>query len=262
MAYTVSFNAGGLFRNLNIALKAAMADALEATARNAQSEWQEAALRARGVSRDFRDRYAGSVKVTVDKNNLTARIWSDDPMATPIETGMPARDMKVALNTSEKVRTAKNGPHAGQRYLIIPMRSNSPGHNALAGDMPRSVYKQAQQLAPSKVRGMIPMRSGLNASDTRTKGPLMTMRSTYNWGGRLGNGPDIPKRFRGLVRFDASAGGKKNSAFISFRLMGEWSPGWIQPARPGQYIVRTVAGHAQDVLQFNVTNAIASAAGR
>ena len=261
MAYTVAFNIGNIFKDLNIALKGAMADALDATARNAQSEWQQAVYRARGISMGFKDRYAASVKVTVDKNNLTARIWSDDPMATPIETGMPARDMKLVLNTSEKVRTAKQGPHAGQRYLIIPFRANSPGHNALAPDMPRSVYKQAQQLAPSRSILMSMRPSGLNASNIKTRGPLMTMRSNYDWGGRL-NGPDIPKRFKGMVRFDTSSGNKKDSKFLSFRVMGEWSKGWIQPARPGRFIVKDVAGHTQDALQYNVANAIASVAGR
>ena len=261
MAYTVAFNAGALFRDLNNRIKDAMADALELTAQNARNEWQEAAYRARGVSRDFRDRYANSVQYVVDRNALTARIWSDDPLATPIETGMPARDMKKALDTSEKVRTAKQGPHAGQRFLIIPMRANSPGNNALAPDMPRSVYRQAQQLSKSTVRGMIPMRSGLNASDIRTRGPLMTMRSAYNWGGRL-DGPDVPKRFKGMVRFETSSGGQTSSKYLTFRCMGEWSPGWIRPARPGQFLVKGVAEHARDVLQFNVASAIASAAGR
>lgn len=261
MAYTVAFNAGALFRDLNSQIKAAMADALEATARQAKSEWQEAAYRARGISQDFRDRYAGSVKVTVDRERLTARIFSDDPLATPIETGMAARDMKLALNTSEKVRVAKNGPHAGQRYLIIPMRANTPGNNALAPAMPRAIYKQALELSKSRVTGQISMRSGLNASDIRTRGPLMTMRSAYNWGGRL-DGPDVPKRFKGMYRFETSSGAQTSSQFLRFRVMGEWSTGWIIPAQPGHYIVKGVAEHAKDMLQFNVASAIASAAGR
>ncbi len=261
MAYNIAFNAGALFRDLNNQLKAALASALEQTAQNARNEWQEAAYRARGISQDYRDRYASSIQLTVDRNTLTARIWSDDPMATPIETGMPARDMKLALNTSEKVRVAKNGPHAGQRYLIIPMRANTPGNNALAPAMPRAIYKQAQELSKSTVRGMIPMRSGLNASDVRTRGPLMTMRSSYNWGGRL-DGPDVPKRFKGMYRFETSSGGQTSSQFLRFRVMGEWSTGWIQPARPGQFLVKGVAEHAKDMLQYNVSNAIASAAGR
>lgn len=261
MAYTVAFNAGALFRDLNIQLKAAMADALEATARQAKSEWQAAVYHAQGTSMDLKDRYANSVKYTVNKQELSARIWSDDPMATPIETGMPARDMKLALNTSEKVRTAQSGPHAGQRYLVIPFRANSPGHNALAGAMPRAVYAQAKQLTKSTSTLLSMRRSGLNASDIKTRGPLMTMRSSYNWGGRL-NGPDIPKRFKGLVRFETSKGNQTSSKFLTFRCMGEWSPGWIQPARAGQFIVKGVAEHAQDVLAFNVSNAIASAGGR
>jgi hypothetical protein len=261
MAYTVAFNAGALFRDLNNQIKAAMADALEQTAQNARNEWQEAAYRARGVSRDVRDRYANSVQYAVDRSALTARIWSDDPLATPIETGMAARDMKLALNTSEKVRVARNGPHAGQRYLIIPMRANTPGNNALARAMPRSVHKQAEQLTKSTSTLLSMRRSGLNASDVRTRGPLMTMRSAYNWGGRL-DGPDVPKRFKGMVRFETSSGGQTSSKFLNFRVMGAWSPGWIQPARPGQFLVKGVAEHAQDILRYNVSNAIASAAGR
>jgi hypothetical protein len=260
MAYNVAFNIGNILKDLNIQLKAAMGDALDATARNAQSEWQQAVYRAHGISMDYKDRYANSVKVTVDKNNLTARIFSDDPLATPIETGMPARDMKMALNTSIKVRTAKQGPHAGQRYLIIPFRANSPGHNALAPDMPSSVYKQASQLTKSTSTLLSMRRSGLNASNIKTRGPLMTMRSAYNWGSRL-NGPDIPKRFKGMVRFETSSGKQTSSKFLTFRVMGEWSKGWIQPARPAQFLVKGVAEHSQDVLAFNISNAIASAAG-
>jgi len=33
-------------------------------------------------------------------------------------------------------------------------------------------------------------------------------------------------------------------------------------ARPGQFIVKGIAEHTKDVLQFNVSNAIAGAAGR
>ena len=102
--------------------------------------------------------------------------------------------------------------------------------------------------------------SGLNASDTRTRGPLMTMRSSYNWGGRL-NGPSIPKRFRGMVRMETSSGKQTSSNYVTFRVMTENSSGWIVPAKPGRFIVRGVANRAQEMLTYNVKNAIASVAG-
>ncbi len=270
MAYNVAFNAGALFRDLNNRIKDAMADALELTAQNARNEWQEAALRAKGVSASYKDRYANSVQYTVDRNALTARIWSDDPMATPIETGIPARDLKTMLNTSLKTRVVKNGPHSGQRYMLIPFRSNSPGNTAHAPAMPQSVYNQAKQLEASSVKyismrnnqlGVMGMSNAKGEYNSMAKRNMRVASRGYNWGGRL-NGPDVPKRFKGMVRFDTSSGNKKDSTYLTFRCMGEWSPGWIQPARPGQFIVKGVAGHAQDVLQFNVSNAIASVAGR
>ena len=210
-----------------------------------------------GIWQPIKDRYADSIQVEYDPNGMGARIYSDDPMATPIETGIPARDMKTALNTSAKVRVAKNGKHAGQRYLIIPFRHNTPGNDAHAQAMPSAVYDQAKQMTKSAVKGQIAMRSGLNASNVRSKGPLMTMRKTYSWGDRL-KGPDIPKRFAGMVRFNTSSGGQNSSSFVTFRVMGEWSSGWIIPAKPGTYIVKAISVQARAMLQSEVIAAIAS----
>lgn len=260
MANNVNFDAGALFKDLNIQLRHAMAEALERTAQTVQGDWQKAIYRQRGMYQAYKDRYALSVRVDLDRKNLTARIFSDDPMATPFETGEPARDLKRMLNTSEKVRTAKGGKHPGQRYLIIPFRHSSPGKIAHGNDMPTAVYKQALQLTKSTSTQLSMRRSGLNASDVRTRGPLMTMRSSYNWGTRL-NGPNIPARQRGMVRMETSSGKQTSSKFLTFRVMTENSPGWIVPPKPGRFIVKGVAERAKDMLEFNVQNAIASVAG-
>lgn len=260
MTYNISFDAAALFRDLNNQVKAAMAEALEQTARIAQEDWQQSIYNHSGMYQPYKDRYALSVKYDVDKANLMARIYSDDPMATPFETGEPARDMKRMLNTSEKVRVAKGGKHPGQRYLIIPFRHQTPGYTAHGSDMPTDVYRQAMALTKSKSTLISMRRSGLNASDVRTRGPLMTMRSSYNWGGRL-NGPSIPARQRGMVRMETSSGKQTSSKFLTFRIMTENSPGWIVPAKPGRFIVKGVADRAQEMLTYNVKNAIASVAG-
>jgi hypothetical protein len=257
MAYTVAFDAASLIKGLNLQLESAIAQAVQITAQTTALAWQHTVLQTRGLWQPYKDRYAASIKVEYDPDGMGARIYSDDPMATPIETGIPARDMKLALNTSPKVRVAKNGKHAGQRYLIIPMRHNTPGNTALAGAMPDAVYEQARQLTKSTVTGKIPMRSGLNASNPRTKGPLMVMRNTYKWGERL-SGPDVPKRFQGMYRFNTSSGGQKSSSYLTFRAMGEWSTGWIAPAQPGRFIVKSVSEQAQQMLKESVASAIAS----
>lgn len=260
MSYTVKFDAAALFKDLNIQLKFAMAEALEQTARTVQGDWQESIYNQTGMYQPYKDRYRLSVNVDIDKKNLTARIYSDDPMATPFETGEPARDMKRMLNTSEKVRVAKGGKHPGQRYLIIPFRHQTPGYTAHGSAMPTDVYRQAMALTKSKSTLISMRRSGLNASDVRTRGPLLTMRSSYNWGGRL-KGANVPNRFRGMVRMETSSGKQTSSKYFTFRVMAESSTGWIVPAKPGRFIVRGVADRAQDMLTFNVQNAIASAAG-
>jgi len=260
MIHTVNFDAGALFKELNIRLKHAMAEALAQTARAVQADWQESIYRQRGMYQPYKDRYMTSVKCEVNTASLTATIYSNDPMATPFETGEPTRDLKRMLDTSEKVRVSKGGKHPGQRYLIIPLRHSSSGNTAHGSDMTTDVYRQAMALTKSKVTLMSMRPSGLNASNVRTRGPLMTMRSSYNWGGRL-NGPNIPARQRGMVRMETSSGKQTSSKYLTFRVMAASSPGWIVPAKPGRFIVKGVADRAQDLLKYNVQNAIASVAG-
>lgn len=261
--YTVSFNAASLIKGLNLHLESAIAQAVQTTAITTQAAWQQSIQQSRGLWAPIKDRYAASIKVTYNPGGMGATIYSDDPMATPIETGIPARDMKRALDTSLKTRVAKNGKHAGQRYLIIPFRHNTPGNTAHAGDMPAAVYAQAKSMTKSSVTRMSFRKNQLGVrgfTGART-GQLLQVRSrTYKWGDRL-NGPDIPKRFKGMVRFNTSSGGQNSSSYMTFRVLTEWSTGWVIPAQPGRYIVKTVSEGAQKMLQSEVQSAIASASG-
>ncbi len=257
MAYDIGFDAAALIRGLNLQLETAIAKAVQVTALTTQAAWQQTIAQTPGIWQPIRDRYAASVKVEYDPHGMGARIYSDDPMATPIETGMPARDMKRALDTSAKVRTVKGGDRAGMRYLIIPFRHNTPGSGALGGTMPQAIYSQAKSLEKSKVTGQVLMRSGLNASSIRHKGPLMTMRNTYKWGSRL-DGEGVERRFKGMVRFNTGTGGQNSSSYVTFRVMGEWSSGWVIPAKPGSFIVKSVAEQARQMLQTEIADAIAS----
>jgi len=260
MSYTVSFDAANLIAGLNLQLEAAISRAVQTTALTTQAAWQQSVLSARGLWQPYKDRYAASIKVEYDANGMGARIYSDEPMATPIETGIPARDMKRMLDTSLKTRVVKNGKNAGKRYMIIPFRHNTPGNNALAGAMPQEVYQQAAMMTKSSVTrlGFRKNQLGVMGFTGAQAGSKLLVRSrVYKWGDRL-DGPDIAKRFKGMVRFNTSSGGQKSSSYLTFRVMGEWSSGWIAPAQPGRYIVKSVSESAQVMLKEEVIAAIAS----
>ena len=80
-----------------------------------QAAWQQTIAQTPGIWQPIRDRYAVSVQVEYDANGMWVRLYSDDSIATPIETGIPPRDKKQVLITSAMVRVAKSGDRARQR---------------------------------------------------------------------------------------------------------------------------------------------------
>lgn len=176
--------------------------------------------------------------------DFSAVVSSDYQHAEAIESGRPARDMKQALDTSMKVRVATKGKHKGQRYLIIPFRHNTPGNTALAPAMPSDVYKKAKRLDPSTITGTAERVSGTGAFNPKTKKPVTVPQQKYGWGEKLPAGMREKLKphhttdpYAGMYRFKTSAGGAKSSAYLTFRIMGEWQTGkWIAPAKPGQHI--------------------------
>ena len=185
---------------------------------------------------------------------FAAEISSDYKLSSEIETGRPSRDMKKVLQTSTRTRTAKSGAHAGQKYLIIPFRHNVPGNTAHAPAMPLNVYKAAKQLSTSSIVG----------KTTRISGTGHTVpQSVYNWGGRLPPGM-MPKAkphhktdlYSGMVRMNTSSGSGKSSSYMTMRVMGEWSAGWIYPAKPGLFIAKDIAEKLQPILEKSLSKAI------
>ena len=258
--YNVSFNASSLIKGLNTQIETAIKQAVKTTALTTVALWQKSISDTRGLWQPHKDRYMASIKCDMSADGWKARIYSNDPMADKIETGIPARDMKRMLDTSLKTRVVKNGKHTGQRYMVIPFRHNTPGNTAHAKAMPDAVYEQAKEMTKSVVTrlGFRQNQLGVRGfSGARTHQLLQVRSREYKWGDRL-DGPDIAKRFKGMVRFDTSSGGQKSSAYLTFRVMGEWSSGWIVPAQPGRYIVKGVSEAAQAMLKSEVTAAIAS----
>jgi hypothetical protein len=175
-------------------------------------------------------------------------VETDYKLAEEIETGRPAKDLKVMLNTSLKVRVAKGGKNVGKRYLIIPFRHNTPGMNAHAPDMPAHIYNEAKNLKASLVLQTGSRQSGTGAISLKNKTAITVPQRKYKWGQSLPAGL-APKKsahhttdvYAGMVRFKTSAfGGKRSSAYMTFRIMMEGSPKWIVQAKPGLYLAQKV----------------------
>ena len=223
--------------------------ALQAVANEGAARWKSAVLKA-PLFQGEKEAYINSITWEMT-GPFEATISTSYAKAGPIETGRPAFDQKVYLQTSLKTRRVVTGKHAGQLYLVVPFRHNTPDNTAHAAAMPHSVYELAVKLKPSKVVGQAKVSNVHGRLDATGK-VIDVTRSTYQWGGRLPGGL-VPKsspnhvtdRFHGMVRMDTSTGkgAKKvtSSAYLTFRVMGQWSNGWIRKPQPGLYIARDVA---------------------
>ena len=222
-----------------------------AAAQSCWDRWTGAIMGAPGISAAEKLEYAGSVQIR-SINGFEAEIWSDYKYASEIETGRPARDLKRMLDTSTKVRISAKGA----RYLIIPMRHNTPGNTAHAQAMPQSVYDIASQMQSSLITGQTNRLSGLNASNIATKAPITVPQNIYQWGGRLGavvSKKGKTDNYSGMVKMKESSGG---STYLTFRVMSEKSSGWIIPAKQGLLIVSKVVDEVRPLFDFAMEEAI------
>lgn len=223
--------------------------AVSAVAQQGMIDWKEAVMRAKLWSGE-KGPYAQSItwKMT---GAFSAEISSDYKFAEEIDNGRPPRDLKKMLDTSLKVRLAKNG----KRYLIIPFRHQVPGADAIGQSMPDSVYDLARQLSPSRVTGTGRRLSGTGAMDIKTRKAITVPQRKYVWGESLQAPITMPKhgvapnRFTGMYRFETSSGKAKSSTYLTFRVMVEGSPGWIIPAQPGLNLVKGVVDRLQPLAE-------------
>lgn len=252
-----------------------VSQAVGAIAQQAQYQWKDGVKQSRLWSGE-KSPYMNSIawKMTGD---FSAEVSSDYPLAAEIENGRPAKDLKKMLDTSQKVRRTKDG----RRFLIIPMRHNTPGHDALAPAMPASVYALAEEMKKSSVTSSSEQRpsgeitvmspgSGMRPASTQspfssnpaTKQQYMVPRHQYKWGERLNTAgiaglTDKEKRnMNGMVRMETSSGGQQSSAYMTFRVMMEGSSGWIVAPRPGLHLVDKTAASLQPVAEAALAEAV------
>lgn len=242
--------------------------AVKAVAEEGAYRWKSAVMKAKLWPDGEKNPYVESIKWQMI-GPFTAEISTDFRLAGEIETGRPAKDLKRMLQTSKKTRLVTGGVHKGQKYLIIPFRHNVPtpsGEGAHAPQMPPSIYAKAKVLSPSKLLppGSIKSPQRLSASGH------MVPQYSYKWGGSLPEGlaPKLKSHhktdiYAGMVRFDTSTGLRgspnkkaKSSAYLTFRVMGEWSTGWVVKPRPGLFLAKGVAEGLQPVLEAAVGQAV------
>ena len=224
---------------INAEIMPRLAQAVSAVAQQGMIDWKESVTRAKLWTGE-KVPYADSItwKMTGD---FSAVIETEYKLASEIENGRPAYDMKRMLDTSLKVRTTKSG----KRYLIIPFRHNTPGNSATGPAMPKAVYDLARKLAPSRVTGMGKRASGLDVYDIKTRKAMTVPQRKYAWGDRLRAPTTMPKlaqrsKYEGMYRFETSSGGSTSSSYMTFRVMMEGSPKWIVAARPGLFLAKGV----------------------
>ncbi len=263
--YNLTFDAGSqmdLSAGINAQVLPLMNQAVRAIAQATASDWQEGVMRARLWSGE-KDAYVKTIKWEMT-GDFSAMVSSDYKYVEDIENGRPPRDLKQMLNTSNKVRRTKDG----RRFLVIPMRHNTPGQSGLASPMSAAVGRLAGAMAPSRILstgqrpsgertrlspggGMSPMRKQTPfLSNISTKQAQTVSSRNVAWGDRLSRsalkkaGADYTeqRRYAGMVRMETKLpGGKKSSAFLTFRIMMEGGKGWVIPAQPGQHIAQKVS---------------------
>lgn len=244
-----------LSAGINARLFPLVNQAINAVAQATAANWKEAVYRAKMWSGE-KDAYANSITYRMT-GDFSAMVETDYRYAQDIETGRPPRDLKKMLDTSMKVRQAKDG----SRYLIIPFRHNAPGNSAHAQAMPPAVYQQAKQLSPSTIVGHGRRLSGTGAWSLKTQAPATVRQRQYQWGGRL-QGENVPKNMQGMVRMNtATRPGQNYSSYLTFRVMSEKSTGWIIPAKPGQFIAQKVSQTMQPLAETVLTEAIRRSLG-
>ncbi len=234
------------------------AQVVAAVAEQATYQWKDKVFKARLWSGE-KTPYVASI-TWESRGPLEAVVQSDYALAEEIESGRPARDLKLNIAKSRKARATKTGV----KYLIIPFRHNTPtasGAGAHAPQMPRAIYALAKSLAPSRV-----LPAGSKKPATRLSATGFTVpQHSYDWGGRLPAGL-VPKKkeshktdiYAGMVRFNTSSGKSKSSAYLTFRIMSENSSGWIVPARPGLYLAKGVTDNLGPLFQQAMREAVRS----
>jgi len=225
---------------------------------------------ARGVFKHATGRYIHGIEkgkiYPYNNDKFQAAVINTVPYAKYLENGTRAYDLKNMLNTSSKVRVAKDG----KRYLIIPFRHGVPGSVEFQ-PMREEIHKLAQRLSISQrvTKWAEPSQQGAKSykeaqmflAHGHPEGKTVE-RYGYKWGERLtkqmliaNNLVNMDKKshwksskYEGMVRFPRDEG-TPGSKYMTFRVMKEDKSGWIKPATPALHIAERAAKTGKFAIQ-------------
>jgi hypothetical protein len=243
---------------------------------------------------DYVQGITDGVKYPFNSDPLHLVIENKAKHAYYLEHGVKPFDLKKMLETSTKVRVAKDG----SRYLIIPFRHGSPGSVGLRA-MPEHIYDEAKGLRHSvitntvkegvqqrgtKLEKYIPPVKGVkyysDAQSMKVNNPQKVKRNTYVWGERLTDTND--NRYEGMVRFQKNVNlvretivqntpiGKFTinkmvnrtdnnttySHYYNFRVMSETSNGWQHPGIDAMNLAKNTQEEAEQPVQQMIAEAL------
>jgi hypothetical protein len=223
------------------------------------------------------------VQYPYNNDKLHLYIENKSPYAYFLEVGVQPFDLKKILETSSKVRVAKDG----SRYLIIPFRFGTPGSLGLRS-MPDNIYNEAKDLRASTIINTasegVQQRGGqlenpipasksqayvADATGMKFNNPDKTKRNVYSWGDRL---TDVGEIYEGMYKFQKNVTlvreqfmqntplGKftysravnktdNNTAYsnyMNFRVMSENSTGWLHPGIDAMNLAKNTANQAKE----------------
>jgi len=226
-------------------------------------------------------------KHVIEKKKLTPfshAVFSRDDVVHWLEYGLKPFDMKMTHPFGKKSRvvkprkgsggkvisswtqTRKDGStytvHAGDPYLIIPMRHKTAGQKNKEGDTtsPRTlsdVYSKVQKgmKDPSFERSFVTTSPSKSDKIEPNYWKVAVNRAKYSWGTRFSFPEDDTfKNLRGMVVM----GEKGDSQFMTFRVVSVNSPSsaWMHPGIKARHNLANILERGRETMQGVIEDAL------
>lgn len=219
----------------------------------------------------------GRSKIQIDKSSPTSRkVYSRDKLVHWLEVGLPGYDMRQTHTKGKKSRVVKprigpggkiitqwkvknpDGSHrtvmAGSSYLIIPFfhkwkHGKGTESNKKLADYRYSIGKQM------KTEGFQRSSIVTSAEDSSKVSPNYwgekIKRAEYSWGSKV-KFPDTPENanLQGMVAMDQSTKKKKQTGFMTFRVVSVNSPAgsWWHPGIKARHHLENIVNEGKEVI--------------
>ena len=186
--------------------------------------------------------YMKGVKVKKE-DAFSYTISNESPIASFLEYGTSAYDMKKTHPYGKKSRVGKNGVP----YLIIPFSWGTVGTvTSFSNTMTESIEDIAKRLKKSTVGEEIKIEKNYAGEDI--------VRHTYDWGSSLGGNIDNQNAV-GMVRMGDKARG---STYFTFRVISARSPqsSWFNTGITAHYVTEGLKNQCMEEIENEIKQAM------